>query len=169
MPHTEIDQAAKRLRLWALVPAAMVAGLTFALVVTLLKPKPFDPLTFPLQTVETRVPGIKGPAVLVGKPIRVTGQKCSGAASTISVAGEFQWQSFKPAGTIVPAGHGVGKREPGCTGFDFSNPMPGAVSAAARRLGHRSVWIITGDEKPTQAHGVRQVWRTQPFTIVVPR
>ena len=169
-----LDSAAVRLRRAASIMTGVFVLMAFLVGTFVVAPslqrraRPFDPLQFPLQHILSRVPGIPGPAVNVGRPIRVTSQKCSLAQTPVTVTGRYSWQSAIPPGAIVPVGEGTAKRQPGCEQFNFVNPMPAGVIAAARAFGGTSTWIITGSETPTVARGVKRVWTTEPFTIVAP-
>lgn len=161
------------LLIWATVVACgSVVLLVAVLVAHLLEPPPFDPLgDFPVQSVENRVTGVGGPAVLLGDDVRVRSTKC--ADTEVTVRGEWRWVSAEPRGTSVPAGSTPAFTRPaGCVTTEYANPMPDAVVERSLELlgdGVTPSWYITGTETPLDedgGEGVQQVWQTENFVVV---
>lgn len=161
------------LLVWATTVAfGAVVVLLVVLINHLLEPPPFDPLgEFPVQIVQNRVPGVDGPAVVLGTGVRVRSTKC--ADSEVTVSGEWFWVSAEPRGSTVPAGSTPAFTRPaGCVTTEYSNPMPDEVVQRTEELLSEGVapsWYITGTETPLDddgREGVAQVWQTENFVVV---
>ena len=161
----------------AVVTLAVALGLTLGFVLyQSTRPERWDPLgPYPVQTVLSRVEGVKGPAVMLGDDLRVAGQKCNASSRPVTTRGSYEWVMVIPPGSIIPAGSGSAIRVPGCTAFDYLNPMPEAVVARSEKVkantGVDPVWRISGKDTPYSVkHGVGEprTYISENFTIVVP-
>lgn len=160
----------------AVAALALAFGILVGIyVVQAFQPEPFDPLgEYPIQQVANTVPGVSGPAVLLGQDLSVSGTKCNDTNKQVAVRGQYEWVLTVPPGTTVPHPPGTGIRLPGCTAFVFSNPMPDRVIARSQSLyeqtGKNPVWRISGFEIPyDEEHGagVKQTFVSENFTVVV--
>ena len=163
---------------WAVVGVvalALVAGLAGGYGLwTALRPDRYDPLgEYPIQTVESRVEGVAGPAVGVGEDLVVSGTKCNDADHPVTVRGNVEWVLTVPPGTTVSLPRGAGVRAPGCQVFTFSNPMPLEVVERSFELfqstDQNPVWRISGIETPYNhaQTGAPRVFTSENFTVVV--
>lgn len=141
------------------------------------EPAPWNPLgEYHVQAVAERVPGVDGPAAVLGAPLHVEGTKCNESGEPVEVTGTLRWQSIDPAG--ASGGHVTvnAVRSPGCVTRDFLNPVPPDVlrlmrAAIMARGGQPVVWAVTGEDTPLAPdgrRGVPRIWRTENFTIVPP-
>lgn len=171
--------ASPRRLIVALTAAIAIGALSVVLsVVAMVKADhdDYDPLgDYPEQIVNSRVPGVEGPAVSAGDALSVTGKKCSNATTTVTVSGYHSWVSVEPPGIIVEAGRASGvPRDPGCSTSTFTNPMPKGVRERIAELAKAgtatSVWKLAGEECPIPPAGegvaVCRGWSSEDFTIV---
>lgn len=179
---------------------ALASASAALLIYEWLQPDPYDPFgEYPLQqviapTVPHDVSLVAGQVQLIEYPTvsisdgetNVTGQKCmdSNLDGPVPVAGELVWQGVAPKSGIAYEQSGQDAdpgRAPGCTPFDFVNPIPPEVIAQAEahfaRLiedGQEPVWVvnINGREWPLDDDGQRvdpsvtQTWTTVNFALV---
>lgn len=158
----------------------------------------FDPFgEYPVQIVESRVPGIEGPAVAFGDPVVVRGQKCIDNPDDVQIRGSFEFTAERPAGGTVLVGEGTDVRSPGCPqdfpaasavhdegdGEVFVNDVPQEVLDRTRALYAQGVeevaWRINGQETATaevladgtvvrKENGATIQWTTEVFIIAPP-
>lgn len=162
----------KRHRILFVVLVLTVLATNTAIVYTLVKPHPFDPLeNVNPQEVTSRVPGVKGPAVRMSEEVKVIGTKCNTSEETVSVNARFEFRSVGPRGTIVPIGSSTAESPPGCETTSFSNELLPSVISRTKYLlaqGRKRVrWQIVGREVPLgRPEPVAEGWHTQTFSIV---
>lgn len=175
MTSTEATIPAKpREKHWLLATSLIATSvaliiISIAVIVALHQPAPWNPLgDYPDQTVLSRVPGHKGPAIKVGGVLSVKGTKC--AKEAVTVRGASFYQSVDVPGTFVPNGAGIALRVQGCTTKTFSNPLPEAVLATADNPFGAHMWIITGTETPVRddgkGEGIARIWKSEPFEVI---
>jgi hypothetical protein len=137
-------------------------------------PDVWDPLgEYPVQTVESRLDGVEGPAVVAGGELTVKGVKCADEA--VKVEGAVAWSTVDPPGTLIELpSRGIARRDVGCTSFTFRNKMPAGVLDRVRELAASgqtiSVWRISGEDVPSDDEGRKgspRLWTTDNFKIVV--
>lgn len=143
------------------------------LIGALLEHADYAPLgDYPVQRVESKLPGYNTPAVkLSSGEVVVTGTKC--AEEQTKIEGRTTWTEVVPGGAVFPMPRGTAVRSAGCTTQTFHNPLPAEVvervkfSAAKGRT--ETVWQLSGVETPIAPEGgkgVRAAWQSQNFTIV---
>lgn len=152
--------------IWLMVALIAVAAVSVGgFTASLLKAEPWAPIgAFPDQTVLD--------IDLDAGTVTVQGTKCY--RQTVTVVGDFWWQSEDPPGTILAVRTGSAVRDltedvyvDGCRTDTFVNPIPPEVLDAD----HIRSWRIRGEESPvadsdgTARDGLRQAWQTQPFTL----
>ena len=140
----------------------------FAAAFMLTRPKAFDPLAFPRQTVTSKTHGHAG--AVLGSTVNVTGVTCVSGSKSVRLSGELVWTSVRPPGALVAGFKGISVQKPGCTKTAFENPIPPKVDALTRQLaGSRGyvVWIIGGRVTPEGGYGVTRLWATNSFRLYV--
>ena len=152
---------------------ACIIALVVAVGVIVQQTGEYAPLgEYPVQRVESRVPGYDTPAVRFSDgEIVITGTKC--ATEATKVEGFSTWTEIVPGGSVVPTPKGTGARDRGCTTRTFHNAFPAEVaervlwSASRGRL--ETVWQLSGVETPIAPdgrEGVKAGWQSQNFTII---
>lgn len=161
----------KRHRILFVVLVLTVLATNTAIVYTLVKPQPFDPLeNVNPQEVTSRVPGVEGPAVRVGEEVETIGTKCNTSEETVSVNGRYEFRSVNPRGTIIRIDSGAAERPPGCETTRYANQLLPSVIARTKSLlaqGERVRWQIAGREVPLgKPEPVAEGWHTQTFSVI---
>jgi hypothetical protein len=152
--------------------ALAVAGLA-ALIVLVLNPAPQRVvLDNPVpQTVRNTLPNVPGPALTLESDVDVVASKCNLTDKPVTISGSVVWQSIDPRGTQLVVGEGVSVRPPGCTDFEFRNPVPPVVADRTRHLVKDGrdfvVWQIVGVETPQCDNCAPEDWWTAPFRLYV--
>lgn len=170
---------------WIVAQASVIFLAVFVAVASGYKfvaPKPYDPLSFPKQSVTDTLNGASS-TVHVGSPVHTTATKCSTTKTT--VVGTLSWQSVEPPGTIITVSggaantypgpnridaHGIMADNHGCLERSFIDIMPDEVQTATRQFYASGlkvvVWVITGSETPNHPHAVTRTWMTNPIYVV---
>jgi hypothetical protein len=164
-----IRAIARRVPIWAVFIVALVIAMPVSFAIGNRHSTPQPAFNLPVQSVLSRVPGIAGPAVVIGQPVEVRGTKCNVTGKTVLTVGNVTWQSVKPPGASVALPQTLARPfPPACKTFTFFNVMPPEVVTQTRQLladtGKPVSWQITG----TNSVGgyATGVWVTQPFQIV---
>lgn len=170
--HTMLDQLA--------VPffvVAMVGALAIAAWITFLRPEPFDPLSYDLQTIEgvnergeVFIPSVGdvSPAVYSDEVVPVLSRVQNSDDEPVAVRGTVEWQQVTPRGfTCRTTQDRPGIIPPGAEQRRFENVIPDCVREQVGLRGS-SEWVITGRVEVDEPNGVDVVWTTQTFTIVPP-
>lgn len=144
--------------------SAFVAGVVLTLAVgpslVVWLTQPYAPLgNYPVpQAVLSRVPGVEGPAVLHGQPVRVRGLKCNDSAEPVAVTGATYAVREDPRQTVLLM-QGAGVREPGCHAFSYANLLPPEVGPGR--------WRLEGFEEVVQGSDrQRKAWYSEWFEVV---
>lgn len=168
---------------WVAFFTFLVGALVAASTIQFLRTDPppvWDPLgEYPVQRIASTVPGVDGPAVRVGDPVKVVDVvKCNNWPTEVQVRGRFRWQSIEPGGLISGERSGTAIRPPGCDPSPafINTPPPEVVTqmrAALLDAGAPVTWSITGEETPVdppegyaRGDGETHAWRTENFTVV---
>lgn len=137
--------------------ATMLAGLLTAIQASVFI---FSPLgEFPLQTIESRVVGVEGPAVRVSDPVIVSAVKC--ARVRIPVRGTISLVRMDTGQReIVWSATGAAERSEGCQHFTFVNRLPQGIPPG--------IYRYEGIEEATYLGVLHQrvAWRTEFFRVV---
>lgn len=126
---------------------------------------PYDPWgEFPEQQVLN-----PNKTLTVGESLIVAGEKCIESATPVISVGEVYWTSQEPRGATFLTGIGTSELQPGCTEFEFNNPMPAeVVQTVIADRGEERSWRVHGSQWPIDRNGhrgVEQTWRTEEFVI----
>jgi hypothetical protein len=139
----------------ALMVNAIILGLTL---------KPYHPLgDYPVQTVNSRVPRVPGPAVYLGDPVSITGTKCIIAKNPVPVRGVSTLASRddrQPPIILVKPGTGLPQiRQPGCATNTFVNAWVEGLTVG--------VWRFEGADTVTDGNKtqIKTFW-SQDFQVV---
>ena len=140
-----------------LVTGIVAACLTSAL---WLRWRDYHPMTdYPVQTVLSRVPGVEGPAIVVGGELRVRGTKCT--RSDTPVTGSFVFVTIGDPRRVVEGISGTGIRRAGCTTREYANPLPAGVVPG--------LWQLAGLEIARDGtREQRKAWESEQFQVVAP-
>jgi len=172
--RARLNKASILLVLVALLVGVSASSITFYI----LKPDTWAPLgEYPIQRVDSRIPGINVPAVYSDDFVMITGTKCNDTDKVVNVRGTLSWSLKEPGKTnlvgpddSVAPQDGVAPRDPGCTTTEFPNPIPQAVVAITKQLGGKATWALVGIEtpiRPGKPDGVPVTWVSQNFLVVV--
>lgn len=174
-----IDERHEKRQRWAIV--AMVGALAVAVVLNLvlvLRPDPFDPLTFETQTVQAltadgiveipTVEGFTGPAIRVGEIVPVRVVYTVDSVDPVDVTGTVIWYSTDPSGIRCPTPieQIPNVLQPGPHADRFENEVPPCVIDVMDRRGEPIQWTITGLVEVNHPNGVDASWSTEPFWLV---
>lgn len=149
------------------------------------RPAPYNPITYETQQIlivngengtvaVPRLPGIDGPAILVGTPgiaaaVPVRASACNMDTGPVPVHGIAEWHSVDPLGFRHRTADGPNVVAPGCAIRNFQNPVPADVLAdvetLARQGRQNTKWHIVGEVTPLQPGGVTALWTTETFTL----
>jgi hypothetical protein len=134
-----------------------------------------DALHYPVpQIVDNRLTGVDydGPALRLGDYVRVTGTKCSDAASPIVTFGVTTQSLIDPGGIHATQAIAANLRLPGCETKTYSNALDPALVDRIKTMFSGGVPFvvmkITGFESPVDQHYSSAEWYTQEFRVYPP-
>lgn len=163
-----IDSATRN-ALFAIVAVNLIVIIVLGLALYETRRGEFQPFRFPEQKVLNRIPGHGDePALWLGQPVVVRGEKCNVKDEAITVHGSKAWLSVLPPGNSVSTLTGSHVYKPGCVTRTFVNVVPSAVVAQMEELlRSRSyvVWQITGTLTSEHVRSSTRSWRTEPFYV----
>lgn len=130
---------------------------------------------YPIQQVEgtLELADSAEPAIRLGEEIIVTATKCLklNIVEPVQVRAELSFVIVEPQRSVADSISGVGTREPGCTDFEFVNPVPEIVEETIQtRLDRGAEYVVmqlTGREVPfnEDGDGIAQTFRTVRFRV----
>jgi hypothetical protein len=138
----------------------------------------YDPVTNDHVVVHTRVPGVKGPAIMRGGLLSIAVKLCNTESSVVQGLSSLSWQAMTADGehpligqaqtiySSVPA-----EREPGCRDVDLDFRMPAAVVDLDSRLTEPRRWRLVGGFTPIRHDGnfgVRAPFLSPTFLVIAP-
>lgn len=185
--YTTLDETVKsvtNLNKWLL--ALFVALLIFLLVETFVivntinsANRAKEVFSYPIQEVESRVPGVDGPAIRIPSDGGqfdnvVKAEKCSDFDEEVLVSTRVSWDTVDPRGTLIEDWNGIQAIQPGCADYDYTNQVPSLVVDRTLQLIKDFPtldcvrWTIVGVDTPLNPRQAPERWLTESFCIYPP-